>query len=147
MAPESLKERVTYNQRKEKEYSHYKLTLLSFVEYRNTLRRVILSALVCSFGRYFIFFFSPCCNVMNASLFFQQMVTREEPYKDIDLLDVAMRVVGQGLRLQIPPNCPPVFRDLMMQCWKTEPNERPTMQEIYETLEAAFQALEGKDRK
>jgi len=45
-------------------------------------------------------------------------------------LDVAQKVVAEGLRLHIPDECPFVFKNLMEQCWKTDPDTRPDFKEI-----------------
>ena len=48
-----------------------------------------------------------------------------------------MQVVGAvgwaGNRLDPPPDCPPVFGDLMLRCFEG-PNERPSFEEIIQLL-------------
>lgn len=54
----------------------------------------------------------------------------ETPYGDLDTINVAMKVVNEGLRLSIPKNVPPFIRSLMKECWETNPSQRPTFSDI-----------------
>jgi len=46
-----------------------------------------------------------------------------------------LQALQQGLRLPCPPQCPRIlYRDLMQPCWHEEDNQRPSFQNILETL-------------
>jgi len=52
-------------------------------------------------------------------------------------------------RMDCPPGCPPKIYELMQQCWKWSPSERPTFQGIHNALENMFQEsniIEGETR-
>eukprot|EP01087_Luapelamoeba_hula_P018988 TRINITY_DN6220_c0_g1_i1.p1 TRINITY_DN6220_c0_g1~~TRINITY_DN6220_c0_g1_i1.p1 ORF type:complete len:1407 (-),score=218.11 TRINITY_DN6220_c0_g1_i1:15-4235(-) len=90
-----------------------------------------------------------------------ELETRENPYSGMMLLDIALGVAMQGLRLPIRSTCPPVFVDLMKRCWEADPALRPDFVEIYSILDryllkvnhqhkkqkAARKEIEEKERK
>ncbi|KAG8510952.1 Tyrosine-protein kinase FRK, partial [Galemys pyrenaicus] len=46
--------------------------------------------------------------------------------------------LNQNNRLPRPPDCPPRFYNIMMECWHTEPSERPTFETLHWKLEDYF---------
>ncbi|KAL7980442.1 hypothetical protein Chor_001596 [Crotalus horridus] len=50
--------------------------------------------------------------------------------------------VERGYRMPCPGNCPPLLHDLMVQCWRKEPEERPTFEYLQSFLEDYFTATE-----
>ena len=42
--------------------------------------------------------------------------------------------VQSGYRMPAPKNCPPEIYELMLGCWHTEPENRPTFKMIYERI-------------
>jgi serine/threonine protein kinase len=68
-----------------------------------------------------------------------ECVTGEEPYQNIDLLEVAVRVRDEGFNvLQTLPKdyeCEDWLMGVMKLCFYMDPNERPTFKEIGEWLE------------
>jgi len=56
------------------------------------------------------------------------------PYGDLDTVPAGIAVVS-GLRLKPPPNCPKSLCTLFSQCWSVNPDDRPTMQQVFERLE------------
>ena len=61
------------------------------------------------------------------------MFTREEPFKDLHPMQI-MRAMDRGERPFLPPACPPVYRNLVYDCWQTNPRLRPSFQNIIERL-------------
>lgn len=59
-----------------------------------------------------------------------EIVAQCEPHVDLDIVDAAVRIRDQGLTPKIPDDCPPVLRNIMEQCWKVNPDERPTFKDI-----------------
>lgn len=55
-----------------------------------------------------------------------EIVAREDPYPDVDAIQVASRVCFNGLRLQHPYNCPPILSEIMDLCFQTSAADRPT---------------------
>lgn len=60
------------------------------------------------------------------------------PYPGVDLTDV-YHMLESGYRMECPPGCPARVYELMRQCWQWETGDRPTFQEIHNTLENMFQ--------
>ncbi|KFO09605.1 Proto-oncogene tyrosine-protein kinase LCK, partial [Balearica regulorum gibbericeps] len=50
----------------------------------------------------------------------------------------------RGYRMPQPDNCPQELYELMMQCWKEQPEERPTFDYMKSVLEDFFTATEGQ---
>ncbi|XP_078275044.1 proto-oncogene tyrosine-protein kinase Src-like isoform X1 [Rhinoraja longicauda] len=50
--------------------------------------------------------------------------------------------VERGYRMPCPPECPESLHDLMIQCWKKEPEERPTFEYLQAFLEDYFTSTE-----
>uniref|UniRef100_A0A3B3Z6H3 Uncharacterized protein n=1 Tax=Periophthalmus magnuspinnatus TaxID=409849 RepID=A0A3B3Z6H3_9GOBI len=65
-----------------------------------------------------------------------EMMTREIPFNGLEGLQVAWLVVEKNERLTIPSGCPSSFAELMRNCWKTDPKERPIFKSILCTLES-----------
>ncbi|CAB4031312.1 tyrosine- kinase receptor Tie-1 isoform X3, partial [Paramuricea clavata] len=63
------------------------------------------------------------------------------PYNDdTTYRQVVDKVVYQGYRLQQPYNCPDVIYQIMQECWKIDPDERPTFTQIATNLGSLLQA-------
>lgn len=50
--------------------------------------------------------------------------------------------VERGYRMPCPQDCPPSLHELMVQCWKKDPEERPTFEYLQAFLEDYFTATE-----
>ncbi|KAI8509380.1 Leucine-rich repeat-containing protein 15 [Branchiostoma belcheri] len=48
-----------------------------------------------------------------------------EPYPDVTITDLKDRLQA-GFRMAKPEGCPPGMYDLMLQCWRWQPSERPS---------------------
>ncbi|XP_028404174.1 ephrin type-A receptor 4a-like [Dendronephthya gigantea] len=63
------------------------------------------------------------------------------PYNDLDTYrQVVNKVVNEGYRLQKPYYCPDVIYEIMKECWKIDPDERPTFTQIATNLGNLLQA-------
>jgi len=60
-----------------------------------------------------------------------EIVERKEPFAGMDPLQVVSKVTTEKLRLHIPEHCEPtVLSELMFKCWKEDPAQRVTFQDI-----------------
>lgn len=50
-----------------------------------------------------------------------------------------IQLLSQNYRLPQPPNCPEQFYAIMLECWKTEPKERPAFETLQWRLEDYFE--------
>jgi serine/threonine protein kinase len=53
-----------------------------------------------------------------------EIVTRQEPYKDEDLMEVGVKIRDEGHSLPIPDDTEPIFKHIMESCFKKEPQDR-----------------------
>ncbi len=54
----------------------------------------------------------------------REMVTRSLPWKGIDPLEIAIAVSQNQMRLQIPDDCDPVLKSIMLSVWLDDPHQR-----------------------
>ena len=73
-------------------------------------------------------------DVYSYGVIIWEMVTRSEPFKGINTYAIAHQVGTDGRRLEIPSDCPPFWRRLMLRCW-AEPEERPSSAEVVTMLQ------------
>eukprot|EP01118_Nematostelium_gracile_P018804 TRINITY_DN8497_c0_g1_i1.p1 TRINITY_DN8497_c0_g1~~TRINITY_DN8497_c0_g1_i1.p1 ORF type:complete len:462 (-),score=77.47 TRINITY_DN8497_c0_g1_i1:4-1389(-) len=63
-----------------------------------------------------------------------EIISRQQPYDGMTIYEAAQAVVDYGLRLNIPVNTPPKFRQIMTECWHQDPTARPDFQQIAQML-------------
>lgn len=55
-----------------------------------------------------------------------------------------IRALERGYRMPRTDNCPEELYDVMMRCWKTKPEDRPTFEYMQSVLEDFFTATESQ---
>ena len=60
------------------------------------------------------------------------------PYPGVELTDV-YQLLETGYRMECPPGCPFRVYNLMRECWKWEPERRPTFRQMHYDMENMFQ--------
>lgn len=63
-----------------------------------------------------------------------EIVAKEEPFRGVDLVDVAVKVRDTGANAGIPDGTPRWMENIMLACWQVNPAERPTFQTICDLL-------------
>jgi len=86
--------------------------------------------------------YSKASDVFSYGVLLWEIWTRQMPWTGVGGGQIAVRVV-QGVRLQIPNDCPSVLRQLMTKCWEVEPSHRASFVDIVTVLKSAF--LEYKE--
>ena len=72
-----------------------------------------------------------------------------KPYPLLTNEEVAQQV-SNGYRMTPSENCPAEVKELMQDCWKQNPDERPTFANIYDKLDAMYRseiAVEGVEEQ
>ncbi|NWR56896.1 HCK kinase, partial [Bucorvus abyssinicus] len=65
------------------------------------------------------------------------------PYPGMSNVEV-IRALEHGYRMPRTENCPEELYDLMVRCWRTRPEDRPTFEYMQSVLEDFFTATEGQ---
>ena len=63
-----------------------------------------------------------------------EVLTRQNPYANMDLIQVATNVCYKGLCPETPRNTPTVVVNLLNSCFQRRPEMRPHMREISQML-------------
>jgi len=63
-----------------------------------------------------------------------EIVSRQNPYPNLDPVQTAIQVTRNGLRLPIPQNCPIVLVEIMNACFQDRPENRPDLGSISKHL-------------
>lgn len=78
--------------------------------------------------------FSKASDVWSYGVVLWELLTGEVPYKSINALAVAYGVAMNQLTLPIPKTCPDLFVNLMKACWEANSHNRPSFEDILQTL-------------
>ena len=58
----------------------------------------------------------------------------QKPFEGKSMADVLHLICYERLHLEIPKNCHPMLADLMVQCWRYNPFQRPSFDELNFTI-------------
>jgi len=64
-----------------------------------------------------------------------EILTRKEPYEELDNVQAASEVMHRGLKPKPPESCPLKLAELMNTCFEMEPTRRPNFKHILTILE------------
>ncbi|CAM8964387.1 unnamed protein product [Rhodiola kirilowii] len=73
-------------------------------------------------------------NVYSFGMVMWEMVTGEAAYNSYSPVQAAVGIAACGLRPEIPKDCPPILKSLMIKCWNSSPAKRPPFAEIISVL-------------
>ncbi|KAL8474711.1 hypothetical protein ACS0TY_031234 [Phlomoides rotata] len=74
------------------------------------------------------------CDVYSYGVILWELCTMRQPWGGMNPMQVVGAVGFQHRRLDIPDGMDPVIADIIMKCWETDPNLRPTFGEIMAAL-------------
>ncbi|KDO28392.1 TKL/DRK protein kinase [Saprolegnia parasitica CBS 223.65] len=85
--------------------------------------------------------FAEGCDIFSFGIIVWEVVSWSEPYPDMSSKDVMRNVAMNGLRPAIPESCPPDLGLLLGQCWRNEPDDRPSFAVILDRLTSMQRVL------
>ncbi|KQK05350.1 dual specificity protein kinase shkB [Brachypodium distachyon] len=74
-------------------------------------------------------------DVYSFGLLLWELVSGSIPYEEMTPVQAAFAVVNKNLRPVVPSSCPAPLRQLMEQCWSSQPDKRPEFSEVVPILE------------
>ena len=77
-----------------------------------------------------------CYSIYSYGINLWELCTREVPFSGLDPVQVVAVVVTRDERPPIPADCPTVYAQLICDCWKQDPLQRPSFGQILQRLEA-----------
>jgi fyn-related kinase len=82
-------------------------------------------------------------DVWSFGILLAEIVTYgKKPYRGLTNREVVQKL-DEGFRMPKPSGCPDGIYDIMMDCWKTEPVDRPTFESLMFRLEDFFHSAEA----
>ncbi|CAA0832422.1 protein tyrosine kinase family protein [Striga hermonthica] len=74
------------------------------------------------------------CDVYSFGVILWELCTLRQPWGGMNPMQVVGAVGFQHRRLEIPDDVDPAIADIIMRCWQTDPNLRPSFAEIMAAL-------------
>ena len=85
-------------------------------------------------------------DVFSMGVLMWSMWTLEVPYAKLSLTPfLLMKAILDGLRPELPDDCPPQLAGLLGLCWHADPQQRPTFSEITRRLELIFGSFDASN--
>jgi serine/threonine protein kinase len=73
-----------------------------------------------------------------------ELATREAVYQGLETTQIIAKVANENLRPPVPQDCP--WKDLMVQCWAENPNDRLEFSEIAHRLSELSKSINDDSR-
>ncbi|XP_071729659.1 uncharacterized protein [Rutidosis leptorrhynchoides] len=83
-------------------------------------------------------------DVYSFGIVMWELLTGDEPYRDMHCASIIGGIVNNSLRPTIPTWCDPEWKALMGSCWSADPAERPSFSEISQKLRTMAAAINVK---
>ncbi|KAI5102483.1 tyrosine-protein kinase SRK3, partial [Silurus meridionalis] len=78
------------------------------------------------------------CDIWSFGILLTEIITYgNDPYPDLDK-KTCIESIQQGYRMPCPADCPVILYDVMLQCWHSNPDKRPTFMELHKRLNTLF---------
>lgn len=73
-------------------------------------------------------------DVYSFGMFLWELLAKNPPYTDLTQEQLIFAVVQEGMRPEIDDHYPPKYAELIKECWKQNPVDRPNFKEIIKHL-------------
>ena len=84
-------------------------------------------------------------DVYSFSMVLYELLTYKIPWSGMDPVSVTRAVVIEKKRPKLPSNSPKGLKNMIIKCWQTNPDLRPSFQEIYRQFATGTVFFEGTD--
>lgn len=74
-------------------------------------------------------------DVYSFAIVVWELLVWGEPYPGMSPNAVMRQVAIKGMRPKLPGDCPNTVRELLLKCWESDPNKRPTFDQIIPLVE------------
>lgn len=91
--------------------------------------------------------YDACVDVYAYGILLWELYTQEMPYTQMRLLQIAVSVLKEKRRPEIPSNADPKYKKLIQSCWADKMKARPTMKQVRTILETGEFIVPGTDRE
>jgi len=85
------------------------------------------------------------CDVYSYGMVLWEIMSREVPYSNSSI-EMVKANVADGERLEIQDSCPPLFSELIKECWHQDPGKRPSMLQVVQKIDGILMELSA-DKK
>lgn len=85
------------------------------------------------------------CDVFSWGIILWEVLSREQPFKEIETTYSIMWHVHKGNRPPLIEGCPRPIHDIMTQCWDRIPQNRPSMEDVVEKMTQLASLFPGGD--
>uniref|UniRef100_A0A1B0DBN5 Mitogen-activated protein kinase kinase kinase 7 n=2 Tax=Phlebotomus papatasi TaxID=29031 RepID=A0A1B0DBN5_PHLPP len=85
------------------------------------------------------------CDVFSWGIILWEVLSREQPFKEIEHTFTIMWSVHKGHRPPLIEGCPKPIENLMTSCWNPDPSLRPSMSKVVATMEGLCKFFPGGD--
>ncbi|XP_023031006.1 mitogen-activated protein kinase kinase kinase 7 [Drosophila willistoni] len=86
------------------------------------------------------------CDIFSWAIVLWEVLSRKQPFKDIDNAYTIQWKIYKGERPPLLTTCPKHIEDLMIDGWKTAPEERPSMKYIVGVMNEIVKDYQGADK-
>ncbi|EDW65310.1 mitogen-activated protein kinase kinase kinase 7 [Drosophila virilis] len=86
------------------------------------------------------------CDIFSWAIVLWEVLSRKQPFKDIDNAYTIQWKIYKGERPPLLDNCPRHIEQLMTACWKTAPEDRPSMNYIVGVMNEIIKDYVGADK-
>ncbi|XP_058444718.1 mitogen-activated protein kinase kinase kinase 7 [Malaya genurostris] len=85
------------------------------------------------------------CDVFSWGIILWEVIAREQPFRNIENSYAIMWRVHQGSRPRLIDDCPKPISQLMINCWNQNPADRPSMQQVVDTMNQLCKFFTGEN--
>ncbi|KAH8387974.1 hypothetical protein KR093_010732 [Drosophila rubida] len=86
------------------------------------------------------------CDIFSWAIVLWEVLSRKQPFKDIENAYTIQWKIYKGERPPLLDNCPKHIEQLMTACWKTAPEDRPSMKYIVDVMNEIIKDYLGADK-